>query len=65
MLFGLCCVQFEVQRPLTPVLHSCSAEERKTAFYSSLQDYAKNKVLGEYGSLRTNSGLRTLAGFVR
>lgn len=58
-------LQLVVQRPLTPNLHSCSAEERRTAFYSSLTAYAKNKVVGDFGSLRTNSGLRTLAGYVR
>jgi hypothetical protein len=54
-----------VQRPLTPNLYSCSAEERRRAFYGSLTAYAKNKVVGDFGSLRTNSGLRTLAGYVR
>lgn len=49
---------------MTPTLASCSAEERRTAFYTSLQDYAKNKVVGDFGSLRTG-GLRTLAGFAR
>jgi hypothetical protein len=57
-------VQFEVERPATPQLASCSAEERKTAFYTSLQDYAKNKVVGEFGSLR-NGSLRTLAGYAQ
>lgn len=55
--------KFEVQRPVTPNLHSCSTEERRTAFYAGLQMYARNKCVGEYGSLRTNLGLRTLAGY--
>jgi hypothetical protein len=54
-----------MERPLTPNLQACSAEERRMAFFGSLQAYAKNKVVGDYGSLRTDSGLRTLAGFVR
>lgn len=49
---------------MTPQLASCSAEERKTAFYNSLQDYAKNKVVGDFGSLR-NGSLRTLAGYAQ
>ena len=58
-------LQLVVQRPQTPNLHACSTEERRTAFFGSLQAYAKNKVVGDFGTLRANSGLRTLAGYVR
>lgn len=58
-------LQFDVQRAMTPNLQACSAEERRTVFYGSLKDYAKNKVVGDLGSLKLGTGLRALAGLAR